>query len=64
MYSRPLQYRKSQFKETKQEPACQTYPNVWQYDPKENKRSSVVPTPAMILDAVTFLGMGDRFGQD
>lgn len=63
MSSRPLQYRKPQFKETTQEPACQKYPSDWRSDAKEKRRNLVVPAPALILHAVTFLGTGGRFGQ-
>jgi hypothetical protein len=63
MSSRPLQHRKPQFKETTQEPACQRYHGVWQSDDMEDRRKLVVPAPVIILNAVTFLGTGDRFGQ-
>lgn len=63
MSSRQLQYRKPQFKETTQDPACQKNPSAWRSDAKEKRRSLVVPAPAVILYAVTFLGTGGRFGQ-
>lgn len=63
MSSRLLDYSKPQFRETTQEPACQKYPGARRSDAKEKWRRLVVPAPAMILYAVTFLGTGDRVGQ-
>ena len=63
MSSRPLQYGKPQFKETTQEPTCQKYSDASRSTAKVKRRSLVVPALAVILYAVTFFGMGVRFGQ-
>jgi hypothetical protein len=63
MSTMPLPCRKPQFKETTQELVCQKYPSALRPDAKENRRSLVVSVLAVILYAVTFVGIGGRFGQ-
>ena len=63
MFSRLLQYKKPQFKNTMQEPISQTYPGTWRFHAREQSGNRMVFAAAGTQYALTLLGTGDSLGQ-
>ena len=62
MSSSPLPNHEPEFKKTTQESVCQKYSSALRSYATKKRSRLVMPAPAIILNAETFLGRGVRLG--